>query len=111
MLSRGRLIAEGTPEQLINRVSGTVVSFTLPESVEIIDAAATFAPIMATDVRVSGRLVEANVEHPTAVVHRLTGWAIEAGVELDSLSVSRASLEDVYLSLADSVADVEEPTA
>lgn len=117
VLSRGRMIAEGTPEQLINRISGTVVSFTLPESVEIGDAAATFAPIMKTDIRVSGRLVEANVDHPTAVVHRLTGWAIEAGVELDSLSVGRASLEEVYLSLAGSVADppggtrdVEEPT-
>ncbi len=36
VLSRGRMIAEGTPEQLINRISGTVVSFTLPESVEIV---------------------------------------------------------------------------
>ena len=87
----------------------------MPESVEISDAAATFAPLMETDIRVSGRLVEANVDHPTAVVHRLTGWAIDAGVELDSLSVGRASLEEVYLSLTDSaidsLADVEEPTA
>jgi hypothetical protein len=51
-------------------------------------------------MRLSGRLVEANVDQPTAVVHRLTAWALDAGIELDSLSVGRASLEDVYLSLA-----------
>ena len=104
VLSRGKLIAEGTPEQLINQVSGTVVSFTLPESIATSDAVSTLAPVMGTEVRVSGRLVEANVDHPTAVVHRLTAWALDAGIELDSLSVSRASLEDVYLALAESQA-------
>jgi ABC-2 type transport system ATP-binding protein len=100
VLSRGRMIAEGTPEQLINRVSGTVVSFVLPESVATQDATEVFGPILQTPVRVSGRLVEANVDRPTAVVHRLTAWALGAGVELDSLSVGRASLEEVYLGLA-----------
>ena len=111
VLSRGKLIAEGTPEELINRVSGTVVSFTLPESVDPGDAASMFASVIGAEVRVSGRFVEANVDHPTEVVHRLTGWAIDARVELDSLSVGRASLEEVYLSLADSDHDDEEPPA
>ena len=35
VLSAGRMIAEGTPEELINRSSGTVVSFMLPESVAV----------------------------------------------------------------------------
>jgi ABC-2 type transport system ATP-binding protein len=111
VLSKGKLIAEGTPDDLINVVSGTVVSFTLPESLAVADVEATFGPLLGGPVRLSGRLVEANLEHPTAAVHRLTGWAVEAGVELDSLAVSRASLEDVYLSLTDAdrepVADVE----
>lgn len=101
VLSRGRLIAEGTPEELISKVSGTVVSFMLPDSVEPADAAPTFGPVLGVDVRVSGRLVEATIDHPAAAVNRLTNWALEAGVELDSLSVSRASLEDVYLALTE----------
>ncbi len=108
VLSRGKLVAEGTPDDLIDRVSGTVVRFTLPDSVDTSDAVATFASVIGAEIRLSGRLVEANVDHPTAAVHRLTGWAVDAGVELDSLSVGRASLEDVYLSLAD--ADREGPT-
>ena len=38
---------------------------------------------------------------PTRDVHAVTGWAIERGVRLDALSVSRPTLEDVFLGLAD----------
>jgi ABC-2 type transport system ATP-binding protein len=34
-------------------------------------------------------------------LHQLTGWAIDHGVRLDGLQVTRLSLEDVYLSLTD----------
>ena len=101
VLSSGRMIAEGSPDQLIGQVSGTVISFMLPDSVSISDAFATFGPLLGVDIRMSGRLVEASVEQPTAAVHRITGWAVDAGVELESLSVSRVSLEDVYLALTD----------
>jgi len=102
VLSRGRLIAEGSPEQLIQQVSGTVISFVLPDDVAVDAARATVAGLLGVDVRVSGRLIEATVEHSTAAVHRVTGWALDAGHELESLSVARISLEDVYLSLTDS---------
>jgi ABC-2 type transport system ATP-binding protein len=108
VLSRGRLIAEGTPEDLINKVSGTVVSFMLPDSVEPDEVASTFGPVLGVDVRVSGRLVEATIDHPAAAVNRLTSWALEAGVELDSLSVGRASLEDVYLALTEDEGDEQQ---
>jgi len=99
VLAAGRLIAEGTPAELINRTSGTVVSFLLPDVVAVADASTVFGPLFGTDVRLAGRLVEATIDHPTAAVHRLTGWALDAGVELESLAVHRASLEDVYLAL------------
>jgi ABC-2 type transport system ATP-binding protein len=105
VLSSGRMIAEGSPDQLIGQVSGTVISFMLPDSVSTSDAFATFGHLLGVDIRMSGRLVEASVEQPTAAVHRITGWAIDAGVELESLSVSRVSLEDVYLSLTDEAHD------
>jgi ABC-2 type transport system ATP-binding protein len=101
VLSRGRLIAEGTPAELIQGISGTVVSFMLPESVEPSAAEATLGGVLATPVRLSGRLVEATVDQPTATVHRATGWAIEQGIELEGLTVKRASLEDVYLQLVE----------
>jgi ABC-2 type transport system ATP-binding protein len=99
VLAAGRMIAEGQPDELINRVSGTVVSFMLPDTVDTADAVGLFGRLLGVEIRLSGRLVEASIDRPTAAVHRITGWALEAGVELESLSVSRVSLEDVYLAL------------
>jgi len=44
-------------------------------------------------------------DRPTAVLAELTGPAAAAGVELDGLTVSRPTLEDVYLSLTGAVHD------
>lgn len=101
VLAAGRMIAEGTPEALTAAISGTVVRFMLPDAVAHTDAATMFSDLLGTSVRLSGRLVEATVDHPTASVHRLTGWALDAGFELESLSLERVSLEDVYLALTD----------
>ena len=101
VLASGKMIAEGTPTQLIDGISGTVVSFMLPDSIETADAVSTFGQVLGAEVRLSGRLVEATVDRATEVVHRATGWAIEQGVELESLRVARASLEDVFLQLTE----------
>jgi len=107
VLSKGRMIAEGSPDQLIGQVSGTVISFMLPDTLVVDDTRRAIADLLGVEVRVSGRLVEVNVESPTAAVHRLTGWALDDGHELEALSVTRVSLEDVYLALTDR-ADHEE---
>ena len=101
VLASGKMIAEGTPAQLIEGISGTVVSFMLPDSIGTADAISTFGPVLGGDVRLSGRLVEATVDRATEGVHRATGWAIENGVELESLRVARASLEDVFFQLTE----------
>jgi ABC-2 type transport system ATP-binding protein len=46
--------------------------------------------------------VEVSMEDPVVGLHELTGWAIEHGVDLDGLEVTRPSLEDVYLALTGS---------
>ena len=99
VLAKGQLIAEGTPEDLISQVSGTTVSFMVPDTTELSEAPGVFGPLLGAKVRISGRLIEASVEQPAEAVNRLTSWALDAEVELESLSVRRASLEDVYLSL------------
>lgn len=101
VLANGRMIAEGTPSELIDGISGTVVSFQLPDSVAAADAVSTFAAVLGQEVRLSGRFVEATVDRSTRIVHRLTGWAVDNDIELDGLSVKRASLEEVYLQLTE----------
>ncbi|HXX88718.1 MAG TPA: ABC transporter ATP-binding protein [Acidimicrobiales bacterium] len=43
--------------------------------------------------------IELSVENLEVTLHELTGWAIEQGVSLEGLEVTRPSLEDVYLAL------------
>ena len=53
------------------------------------------APLRRTE---GGEFELATVE-PVPVLNRLTGWALERGVELDGLEVRRPTLEDIYLEL------------
>ena len=43
--------------------------------------------------------VELRTTEPTRALHVLTAWALARGEELDALTVTRPSLEDVYLQL------------
>ena len=58
----------------------------------------------------SGELVSRETDDPTALLHQLTSAALARGVGLEDLSVSRPSLEDVYLELtAEAVEGAEAP--
>jgi ABC-2 type transport system ATP-binding protein len=46
-----------------------------------------------------GRRVELETEDPTELLHRLTGEALARGERLEGLTVTRPTLEDVYLEL------------
>lgn len=111
VLSAGRLVAEGSPDELTRRVRGTVVSFLIPDTISTDDALSVFVPLLGSDIRIAGRLVEATVDRSTAVVYALTAWAVDAGIELESLRVQRASLEDVYLALVDDRSEPRAPDA
>jgi ABC-2 type transport system ATP-binding protein len=80
ILQHGRILAEGAPDAL---------------------AAARY--------RVAWRAVDGTIEErftddPTALLHELTAEALARGERLEELSVSRPSLEDVYLELTEAFA-------
>lgn len=95
VIARGRLIAEGTPDELMARASSTVVRFDLPDGL----GGEELAGVVPAGAAVQGRAVSFASDHPTADVHRITSWALERGVELPGLSVVRPSLEDAFLAL------------
>ena len=103
VLSRGVLVAEGTPAELTARQGDTVVSFSIVGA----DPHDMAGVLPATATR-NGQRVEFTTVDPTADVHAVTGWAIERSVRLDALSVSRPTLEDVFLGLADADGDDEQ---
>jgi ABC-2 type transport system ATP-binding protein len=98
VVARGRVVAEGAPDEIGGRSDAEAhVRFLLPPGVAVAD--------LPVPVEAEGEAVVTRTADPTALLHTLTGWALERGLQLPSLTVSRPSLEDVYLELT---ADVEE---
>jgi ABC-2 type transport system ATP-binding protein len=57
-----------------------------------------------------GRIVEQQTDDPTTLLHELTGAALARGERLDALTVTRPTLEDIYLELtAEDGAEPSEP--
>jgi ABC-2 type transport system ATP-binding protein len=55
----------------------------------------------------NGSRVELETDDPTALLHRLTSEALDRGERLQGLSVSRPTLEQVYLELTEEVEETE----
>jgi ABC-2 type transport system ATP-binding protein len=98
VIASGRIVAEGDPSTLAGREHGlAVVTFRRPDDVDVSDL-----PI-PRDVdleQVDGRLTF-RTQAPTRALRDLVIWASDRGRELDGLTVTRPSLEDVYLELTD----------
>jgi len=80
ILKDGRMLAEGPPDSL--GASHYRVAWRDP----------------------SGSIVERFTDDPTALLARITAEAVARGERLEELSVTRPSLEDVYLELTEALA-------
>ncbi|MDK1019717.1 MAG: ABC transporter ATP-binding protein [Actinomycetota bacterium] len=93
VIAKGQIVAEGTPDTLGGReTASTLITFQMSgHSIEGL-------PSNEVTLSENGRVTVRSMD-PTGDLHRITGWAIERGVELAGLSVTRPSLEDIYLEL------------
>jgi ABC-2 type transport system ATP-binding protein len=92
VIAAGRIIAEGSPDEIGGRASArSRIRFPWPADRPLDDI-----PVEAT--RDGGHAVVETGE-VTVTLRTLTTWAVDAGVDLDALTVARPSLEDVYLDL------------
>jgi len=92
VIARGQIVAEGPPATLGHRDRARVrVRYLLPPGVS--------PPAGLGGSPGEDGFTEVSVDDPAQALHQLTGWAIDQGVSLDGLEVTRPSLEDVYLSL------------
>jgi ABC-2 type transport system ATP-binding protein len=88
----GRIVASGPPAELAgSRAAIAVISFT-PPGPEL--PAMSAAPVPGPR-----GTVEVHTERAVEDLAVLTGWARERGVDLPDLTVTRPTLEDVYLEL------------
>jgi ABC-2 type transport system ATP-binding protein len=96
VMRAGRIVASGTPDELGGRdLRPTEIRFALPSGWSLGDL-----PELPSASRAAvGSDVLITTGSAIAAVNGLTGWALERGIELERFSVTRPTLEDVYLAL------------
>ncbi|MDA0353261.1 MAG: ABC transporter ATP-binding protein [Chloroflexi bacterium] len=90
----GSIVAEGTPAELMSRDHLSTIEF------KQTPAATALIAGVSGEVALGDGLVSVRTSEPTRALAMIAGRAEERGIELEDLSVTRATLEDVYLQLA-----------
>jgi ABC-2 type transport system ATP-binding protein len=112
VIDHGKVIAEGTSDELKAMVGGDVLDFQVADRHETEAAAAAVAGIglEAPRIDVTNGHVALNVESPVGVITQAVRRLDEAGIKLRDLSIRRPTLDDVFLTLTgESIGDEEEP--
>ncbi|MEE8600641.1 ABC transporter ATP-binding protein [Euzebya tangerina] len=93
VIAEGRVIATGTPEELVDQAgAGAAISFRLPEGAQPPTG-------LGIETTREGDHVSVRTAAPTKDLSQLTSWAVEHGIELASLELRRPTLEETYLDL------------
>ena len=91
IMARGRIVTEGPPAALIASDAEAVIRFRAPPG-------AALPQGLDAREESDGRLALRSAD-PVRDLHALTRWALAEGIALEDLTVSRLSLEDVFLRL------------
>jgi ABC-2 type transport system ATP-binding protein len=93
IIASGKVVAEGAPDTLAGRQkAATSVRFQLAATVDLPGR-------LRQDAKIEGGTIELETLDPTRLLYELTSWAVQAGVSLEGIEVTRPSLEDVYLEI------------
>ncbi|MBF6211408.1 ATP-binding cassette domain-containing protein [Nocardia puris] len=112
VIDRGRVIADGTADELKSSVGGSSLHLTLADRAQLEDArrvVADFLGAQATVTPEAGRLTAPlpNADVTTDLLIRLREWEIP----VDEITVSKPSLDEVFLTITGRPADDAERSA
>jgi ABC-2 type transport system ATP-binding protein len=108
VVDHGRVIAEGTPDELKDRVGGERLEVTLSDAASCAVAAGALTP-MGTDTPVQrGAVVSLTVRERRGTIVEAVRRLDEAGVDVEDLTLRRPTLDDVFLALTGRTTEAEE---
>jgi ABC-2 type transport system ATP-binding protein len=97
IVSRGRVVVEGTPDDLKQRLRGDAVTVELADGL-VEDARAIVASLEGVnEATVDGRLLRTRVLSGARAIPTILSALESRGIGVDSVTTSRPSLDDVYL--------------
>jgi len=97
IVSQGRVVVEGTPEELKRGLEGESVTVELQEADGRLADAERVIAALAGNAAVDGQLVRARVPNGAQAIPAILGALDDAGVGVASVTSARPSLDDVYL--------------
>jgi ABC-2 type transport system ATP-binding protein len=111
VIDRGRVIAEGTPDQLKDRVGGERLEIRLDEASRAVDAAAALASMADEPPSIAEDLVSVGVHRRGGAIVEAVRRLDEAGIGVEDIVLRRPTLDDVFMSLTGHIAEVAEDEA
>jgi ABC-2 type transport system ATP-binding protein len=113
VVDHGSVIAEGTPDELKDRVGGERVEVHLEELADAERAIAALAEISDARPALDGDVVRAPVRRRSGVIAQAVRRLDDAGVAIEDIAIRRPTLDDVFLALtgrpAEEATDAERP--
>jgi ABC-2 type transport system ATP-binding protein len=101
IVDRGRIVADGTPDELKGQLHGDAVHIDLADHTERGRLFAVLEPVPAVrEIRVDGNHVSARADEGAAALPAVLAALDNAGVPVRAATVARPSLDDVYLRYA-----------
>ena len=98
IVDRGRVVAEGTPDALKGELSGDAIHVDLLEPADAARITAALAPLSSIrEVAVEGPSVRARADNGATALPGMFTALEAAGAHVQSVRVTRPSLDDVYL--------------
>jgi ABC-2 type transport system ATP-binding protein len=99
VIDHGRLIAEGTSDQLKDRLGGERLEIRLDEAADAAVALRALEPMSDEPPSRDDGLVRVNVRERSGAIVEAVRRLSEAGVGVDDLALRRPTLDDVFLAL------------
>jgi ABC-2 type transport system ATP-binding protein len=115
VIDQGHVIAQGTSDELKDRVGGERLEVRLDDDASADLAVRALTPMSDEPPAVEGRVVKLSVRRRSGTIVEAVRRLSDAGVGVDDLALRRPTLDDVFLSLtghaAEQPAEGEEPEA
>jgi ABC-2 type transport system ATP-binding protein len=105
VIDHGKVIAEGTSDELKDRVGGERLEVRLDEGADVDTAVAALTPMSDDAPLAEDGLVKITVHERRGTIVEAVRLLTEAGVGVDDLVIRRPTLDDVFLSLTGHVAE------
>jgi len=108
VIDRGRVIAEGSSDELKDQVGGERLDVTLESETDLEAAIAALEPIAAEHPTLVDGVLRMPIRQRKGTIAEAVRRLNEAGIGIDDVAMRRPTLDDVFLSLTGRAAEAED---